>query len=188
MSVPSYPPSGIDRLLDDPARLRGRRIGLLANQASVTAGFVPTAQALAAALDGGLVRLFSPEHGWSGFDPAGDDVADAREPATGLPVVSLYGPRRAPEAAHLADLDTVVIDLQDVGVRCYTYAATAARLAVACAEHGVEVIVCDRPNPLGDGIEGPPRDPSLRSFVAWLDVPFSATAARWARCWRTWPR
>jgi len=59
---------------------------------------------------------------------------------------------------------------------------------VACAEHGVEVIVCDRPNPLGDGIEGPPRDPSLRSFVAWLDVPFSATAARWARCWRTWPR
>ena len=175
---------GIDRLLADTpqvAALRGRRVGLLSNAACLTADGRTTAAALAAAIGvatdarpSGLVRLFAPEHGFAAAAGAGAAVADGRDPATGLPVHSLYGPRRRPAASALADLDTVVIDLRDVGVRCFTYAATAAQLieALSSAAPAVSAMICDRPNPLGSRQAGPRLDPAQRGFLAYLDVPF----------------
>jgi len=164
---------GIDALLADPGRfLDGRRVALLANQASLTGDGTPTLEALRAAPGIEVVALLTPEHGWSGYEDDATPVADRRDPRTGLPLVSLYGPRRRPSAAVLRSLDAVVVDLQDVGVRCYTYATTVALLCEAAAETGTRVVVCDRPNPLGPRVDGPPLDPALRSFLGYLDVPF----------------
>lgn len=164
---------GIDALLADPGRfLDGRRVALLANQASLTGAGTPTLEALRAAPGIELAALLTPEHGWSGTEDDATPVADRRDPRTGLPLVSLYGPRRRPSAEVLRSLDAVVVDLQDVGVRCYTYATTVALLCEAAAEIGTRVVVCDRPNPLGPRVDGPPLDPALRSFLGYLDVPF----------------
>ncbi len=167
------PVLGIDRLVAEPgAWLRGRRVALLANQASLTSDHRPSVDALASALDGGLVALLTPEHGASGLEEDATAVPDGRDARTGLPVVSLYGPRRRPDADQLAGLDAVVVDLRDVGVRCYTYATSVALLLEAAAETGTEVLVCDRPAPLGGRVEGPALEPARRSFLAYLDVPF----------------
>lgn len=176
-SIAMRPDAGLDRLLADRtlvARLAGVRVGLLANRTSQTAEGIDAAAALARALGSGqrgLVRLFAPEHGWSGIEAEGD--VDATEPATGLPVHSLYGQRRAPDPAALADLDVILVDLQDVGVRCYTYGSTAALLLRSFARLvGKEVWVLDRSNPLGAGQAGPRLDPALRSFIGYFDLPF----------------
>jgi len=164
---------GIDALLSDPGHfLDGRRVALLANQASLTGDGTPTIEALRAVPGVELDALLTPEHGWSGFEDDATPVADRRDPRTGLPLVSLYGPRRRPSAEALRAVDAVVVDLQDVGVRCYTYATTVALLCEAAAEAGTRVVVCDRANPLGPRVDGPPLDPALRSFLGYLDVPF----------------
>jgi uncharacterized protein YbbC (DUF1343 family) len=166
------PRPGIDALLAEPARwLPGSRVGLLTNQAAVTGDLRPTLEALGAA-DVRLARLFAFEHGLSGFEEDARGLPDARDPRSGLPVVSLYGPRRRPEPASLLDLDAVIVDVQEVGVRCYTYATTAALLLEAAAEAGVPVVVCDRPSLLGPRVAGPALEPRHRSFLGYLDVPF----------------
>ncbi|MSO81097.1 MAG: DUF1343 domain-containing protein [Alphaproteobacteria bacterium] len=171
--------NGLDRLLVDRrqlAHLAGRRVGLLSNEACRTAGGVPATTALASALParrgGGLIHLFAPEHGPRAAAAAGEAVADTTDAATGLPVSSLYGPRRAPPPEVLAGLDVLVIDLRDVGVRCYTYAATAALAAQAALKSGLDVVVCDRANPQGPAVAGPPRAADLASFLAFFEVPF----------------
>lgn len=176
---PARPVSGIDVLLADRARLANlarRRVALLSNAACRTAAGEPSANALKRALastpQSGLVGLFAPEHGFAADARAGAAVADHADPLSGLGVVSLYGDRRAPTAAQLAALDVLVVDLRDVGVRCYTYAATAAIAAQAALDAGLDVIVCDRPNPLGAATAGPALDPRFRSFLAYFDVPF----------------
>lgn len=122
---------------------------------------------------GRLLRLFAPEHGLWGV--AQDMEAVSAGAVEGLEVLSLYGDSAAslsPRPEDVADLDAVVVDLPDIGCRYYTYAATMAHLMAACVEAGVEVIVCDRPNPLtGDAIEGGGVDGACRSFVSELDVP-----------------
>jgi uncharacterized protein YbbC (DUF1343 family) len=147
-------------------------VGLLTNQAAVTGDLRPTLDAIEAAGDATLVRLFAFEHGLSGFEEDARPVDDARDPRTGRPVVSLYGPRRRPPPEALADLDAVIVDVQEVGVRCYTYATTAALLLETAAETGTPVVVCDRPNLLGPGVAGPALDPELRSFLGYVGVPF----------------
>ncbi len=170
--------TGIDRLLADEAligRLRRQRVGLLASLASVSADYVPTSLALARVIGSGnrgLRRLFAPEHGWTGAAPEGERIADDIDPATGLPPLSLYGPRKAPAPGALDGLDAIIVDLQDVGVRCYTYVSTAALLLESLAGRDIEVIVCDRPNPLGRRTAGPWLDPALRSFIGYLPVRF----------------
>ena len=165
---------GLERLRDDPALLRGRRFAVLANQASVTADLVPAWRALAGA-GGTLVRIFGPEHGLWGVAQDMEAVDTGRERVLGVPVVSLYGSSvatLAPRRAELDGLDALVVDLPDIGCRYYTFAATMAYAMAACAAAGVEVIVCDRPNPLGGvALEGGPVDPSCRSFVSEVAVP-----------------
>ena len=164
---------GIDVLLADPGRfLDGRRVALLANQSSLTATGTPTLEALRAAPGVELVALLTPEHGWSGFEDDATPVDDRRDPRTGLAVHSLYGPRRRPSADVLRSLDAVVVDVQEVGLRCYTYATTVALLCEAAAETGTRVVLCDRPSLSGPRVDGPMLDPALRSFLGYLDVPF----------------
>ena len=153
--------TGLDAVAaGDLALLRGKRLGLLAHAASVTADGRHAIDVLrAAGLD--LRCVFAPEHGLRGHAAAGEGVRDGRDPVSGVPVISLYGAKTRPAPADLRDLDAVVVDLQDAGVRFYTYASTMLLTLEAAAEAGREVIVLDRPNPLGgELVEGPPSDPS----------------------------
>lgn len=165
--------TGLDLLRRDPALLAGRRFALLANQAAVTSQLEPAWHALAD-VGGRLVRLFAPEHGLYGVAQDMEGVSDEVGPG-GLLVRSLYGSSAsslAPSREDLADFEVVVVDLPDIGCRYYTFAATMAHMMAVCAVAGVEVIVCDRPNPLGGLVlEGGPVDEGYRSFVSELPVP-----------------
>ena len=166
--------SGLDVLLEDPARLRGLRLGLVANPASVSSRFVPAARELiGAGLD---VRvLFGPEHGLTGAVQDMIAVGEGDTPVGRVPVVSLYGSRfedLSPRPEHLAGLDALVCDLPDVGSRYYTFVWTTALAVQACAARGIPVFVLDRPNPLGGfAVEGNLPEERLLSFVGLRPVP-----------------
>jgi uncharacterized protein YbbC (DUF1343 family) len=152
--------SGLDLVAEGKEQgRRGRRVGLVAHAASVAAdGRHAIDVLLGAGL--GVVRLFGPEHGLRGRAAAGETIAGGVDAESGLPVVSLYGERTKPRAEDLRDLDLLVIDLQDAGVRFYTYVSTMLLCLEAAAEIGLEVLVLDRPNPLGgERVDGPERDP-----------------------------
>jgi uncharacterized protein YbbC (DUF1343 family) len=167
--------NGLDRLLADPARLRGRRYGLLAHHASVTADLRPAHVALATSAGGAPSVLFGPEHGYHGVEQDMVPSEDRRDPWTGVPIRSLYGHdentlRPAPDAFE--KLDLLLVDLQDVGSRYYTYVATATWAAEAALAAGCEVWVLDRPNPLGgEVVEGNLRRPGFESFVGAFEHP-----------------
>jgi uncharacterized protein YbbC (DUF1343 family) len=165
--------TGLDVLLRDRlAALRGRRIALLAHQASVDRRLEHAATLLRDARGAHLVRLFAPEHGLWGAAQDHAPIENARDPVTGLPVVSLYGATREPTSAMLAGLDTLVVDLQDIGSRYYTFQWTLALAMRACARAGVDVLVLDRPNPLGGVVvEGNIPDPAFASFVGLYPLP-----------------
>ena len=121
---------------------------------------------------GCVVALFSPEHGFSGTEAAGDEVPSSREPSTGIPVHSLYGATRAPTAEMLRGVDTLVFDVQDVGVRFFTYASTMKLAMQAAAASGIEFVVLDRPNPQGGlRVEGPVLEREFASFVGIEGLP-----------------
>lgn len=170
--------AGVDRLLADNEtieRLTHRQVGILTNHASTTTTGISASLALSRRLSeagGSQIRLYTPEHGMHLSAHAGDPVHNAVDPLTGLAVQSLYGGGSLDDTTTFDDIDTLVIDLRDVGVRCYTYAATAAQAARRALEQHVEVIVCDRANPLGPSAEGPRPEPDRRSFLAFFDVPF----------------
>ena len=171
-SLPATVLPGLDRLVaEGPGDLLGKRVGLITNHTGRTIDGTSAATALIEA--GVRVEvLFGPEHGVSGSAAAGEEVASGRDPETGLPVVSLYGERRSPEEASLAGLDALVFDIQDVGVRFYTYISTLRNALVAASRVGLEFWVLDRPNPNGgDRIEGPMLDPEFRSFVGTDRLP-----------------
>ncbi|HYU32362.1 MAG TPA: serine hydrolase [Thermoanaerobaculia bacterium] len=160
---------GLDRIAaGETDALGGKRLGLIVHAASVT---VDGRHAVDVFRERGLnvVRLFAPEHGLRGEAAAGESVESGRDPVSGLPVVSLYGEHRQPSPADLADLDALVFDLQDAGVRFYTYASTLILALQAAADAGIDFVVLDRPNPLGgERIEGPvsaPRDVVPSSFL-----------------------
>lgn len=166
---------GLERLVDDAnALVRGRRVGLVAHPASVASDLTHATEVLRRA--GAETRaLFGPEHGVGGEAQDMEGVGDGGSPLDDVPAHSLYGDSFAslsPRDAWLDGLDAVVIDLQDIGSRYYTFVWTAVLMARACARLGVEVIVCDRPNPLGgDVIEGAPQLEAERSFVGLECVP-----------------
>lgn len=152
------------------APLRGLRVGLLTHRAGVDGAGRRTVDVLAAAPGVALKAIFSPEHGLGG-DREGR-IVNGSDPRTGLPIYSLYGETRRPTPAMLDGLDAVVVDLQDAGVRFYTYASTVGYLLEAAAERKIKVFVLDRPNPLGAAtVQGPPLDPGRRSFTAYWPLP-----------------
>ncbi|MBL8682601.1 MAG: DUF1343 domain-containing protein [Myxococcales bacterium] len=154
--------------------VRGRRVGLVAHPASVTDRFAHAKDVLEAA-GAKIAALFGPEHGYGGEAQDMIGVGDAKDPASGAPIRSLYGATfesLSPEAAWLEGLDALVVDLQDVGSRYYTFVWTAVLCARVCQRAGVELIVLDRPNPLGgELVEGAPQIDALRSFVGLRSVP-----------------
>ena len=162
---------GIDVLIEDQfTLLRGQRVGLVTNHTGKTRDGRSTIDVLHHAPGVKLVRLFSPEHGIRGDVDAA--VTDSQDQATGLPIVSLYGARKKPVAADLADLDVVVFDIQDIGVRYYTYITTLGLVLEAVAESGKRLVVLDRPNPIGGRVvAGPVRDADLASFIAYHALP-----------------
>jgi uncharacterized protein YbbC (DUF1343 family) len=140
--------------------LSGKRVAALAHAASRTARGEHLVDLLAKRRDVTLAALFAPEHGLRGEEDTG--VPDSTDPATGLPVYSLYGPRKAPTREQLRGVDVLVVDLLDVGIRFYTYPATVAFTLQACRDAGVPVILFDRPNPLGgEAVEGAMLEPEL---------------------------
>jgi uncharacterized protein YbbC (DUF1343 family) len=166
--------------------LRGKRVGLLSHQAALTVDGSTSAQLLRRALGSRLVALYGPEHGFFGQAGAGERTASRRHPDWGIPVHSLYGEHRRPSPEMLAGVDAVVCDLQDLGVRCYTYLATLRNMLEACAGAGVEVIVTDRPVPLPEVVDGPVAEPGFIGFVAPCRVPLvtgmtPAESACWLR-------
>jgi uncharacterized protein YbbC (DUF1343 family) len=158
--------TGLEVLLREPRRLRGRRLGLVANPTSVTSGLAHAALALSASRRFRLTALFGPEHGlWADAQDL-VEVGDSRDSRTALPVFSLYGRTRVPTAEMLSGLDAVVFDVQDVGSRYYTFIYTMLHVLEACARDGLAAVVLDRPNPLGgEAIEGNVLSPEYRSFV-----------------------
>jgi uncharacterized protein YbbC (DUF1343 family) len=169
--------TGLDRLLEEASLLRGRSYGLLCHQASVTEDYVLAHLALARALDGSVKprRLFGPEHGFYGVEQDMVAATESADPWTDLPVVSLYGKDEQslrPRPKAFEGLDLLLIDLQDVGARYYTFVATAVWAAEVALEAGCEVWVLDRPNPLGgEVIEGNLLLPGFESFVGAFETP-----------------
>lgn len=146
--------------------IAGKKIGLLTHRAGVSRRGESTIDVLRRAPQSKLVALFAPEHGLDGEIKASVNFGDAVHAATGLPVYSLHGTNRKPTAKQLQGLDALVVDLQDIGVRSYTFNVVLRYAMDACFQHGVEVIVLDRPNPLGGlKVDGPPLDKQNMSGV-----------------------
>jgi uncharacterized protein YbbC (DUF1343 family) len=182
---------GADRLAADPA-LAGAlgRVGLVTNDAArLAAGPARRTRELLLQAGVPIVRLFGPEHGLGANAADGAAVSDSTDPLTGLPVVSLYGERMRPTAAHIDGLDAVLFDIPDVGTRFYTYVWTLFELGAACADSGVPLIVLDRPNPLGgvfETAEGPMLDLTYASFIGGDTIPIrhALTVGELARLWQ----
>lgn len=151
--------------------LRGKRVAVLANQTTIIRDkhLVDTLPALGV----NIVKVFGPEHGFRGNVGAGVEIADEKDPATGIPIVSLYGPKRKPTRADLADVDVMIFDVQDVGVRFYTKINTLAAIMEACAENDKELLILDRPNPNGYLIDGPTLDMKHKSGIGMFPIPIA---------------
>jgi uncharacterized protein YbbC (DUF1343 family) len=149
--------------------IRNKNVGLLVNHTSLTDSMHLVDFLLAQKLD--IKRIFAPEHGFRGKADAGELVKDDIDEKTGIPVVSLYGDNKKPGPDQLSGLDIVIFDIQDVGVRFYTYISSMHYMMEACAENGVKMMVFDRPNPNGNIIDGPLLDPEYKSFVGMHPIP-----------------
>ena len=151
--------------------LRGRRVGIVSNPASVDASFTHITDALAQAPGVTVGAIFGPQHGFRS-DVQDNMIETPHDTRRRVPVFSLYSETREPTAEMLQHIDVLVIDLQDIGARIYTYIYTMANCLRACARHGVDVIVCDRPNPIGGvDVEGPMLVPGNESFVGQFPIP-----------------
>ena len=162
--------TGADQIEEYLDELKGKRVGLLVNQTSIVSNnhLVDTLLSLGVK----ITKVFAPEHGFRGKNDAGEHVSDQKDAKTGLPIVSLYGKNKKPSKAVLENVDIIIYDIQDVGVRFYTYISSMYYMMEACAKHGKEFIVLDRPNPNIDRIEGPILDTAKhRSFVGLLPLP-----------------
>lgn len=150
--------------------LKGKRVAVLTNQTGII-GKTHLVDSLVS-LKINIVAILSPEHGFRGDADAGEHVASSVDEKTGIPIKSLYdGNTGKPSAELMKSIDVMLFDLQDVGVRFYTYLTTMARMMEACAENGVKMIVLDRPNPIGFYVDGPILDMKYKSGVGWLPIP-----------------
>ena len=165
---------GVEVLRDGGFKeLQGKRVGLVTNPSGVDRHLRSTVDILFNAPGVNLVALYGPEHGVRGDVYAGGHVTDTKDEATGLPVYSLYGPTRKPTPQMLEGIDVMVYDIQDVGARSYTFISTLGLVMEACAAKGIEVVVLDRPNPLGGNkIEGCYVEQPFNSFVSQYRIPY----------------
>ena len=151
--------------------LKGKRVAIMANQTSMI-GKTHLVDSLKT-LGVNIVKVFGPEHGFRGNASAGEHVADEIDPVSKIPVVSLYGGKNKPTKEDLADVDVLIYDLQDVGVRFYTNINALSRLMEACYENGKEMLILDRPNPNGYLIDGPVLDMKYKSGIGMFPIPMS---------------
>lgn len=166
--------TGIEVLKDERfRRLEGKRVGLITNPTGVDNLLRSTIDILHEAPNVRLVALYGPEHGVRGNAHAGDTIGGSIDPATGLPVYSLYGKTRKPTRDMLRDVDVLVYDIQDIGCRSFTYISTMGLAMQAAAEAGIDFIVLDRPNPLGgERVEGCVVEDGYTSFVSQYPIPY----------------
>lgn len=151
--------------------LQGKRIAILANPTSRIGNKHLVDSLKARGIN--IVKVFGPEHGFRGNVGAGVKVADQIDPDTGIPIISLYGPKRKPSKEDMADVDLMIYDVQDVGCRFFTYINVLALLMETCATYGKELLILDRPNPNGYLIDGPVLDMSLKSGIGKFPLPIS---------------
>lgn len=149
--------------------LKNKKVGVVANHTSVVGGVHLVDTLLKSGVE--IQKIFSPEHGFRGKADAGAKIDNSTDSRTGLPIISLYGSQKKPSPEHLQGIDALVFDIQDVGVRFYTYISTLHYVMEAAAEARIPVIVLDRPNPNAHYIDGTVLDPALRSFVGMHPVP-----------------
>ncbi|HNW49411.1 MAG: DUF1343 domain-containing protein [Bacteroidales bacterium] len=150
--------------------LQGKKVAVLSNQTGMI-GKTHLVDSLVA-LKINIVAIMSPEHGFRGDADAGEHVSSSVDQKTGIPIKSLYeGNTGKPASELMKEIDVMVFDLQDVGVRFYTYLTTMARMMEACAENGVKMVILDRPNPIGFYVDGPILDMKYKSGVGWLPIP-----------------
>lgn len=161
--------------------ITGKKIGLVANQTSMIGDVHLADSLISAGFD--LVKVFGPEHGFRGEAEYGKELNDGRDDRTGLPVISLYGKNKKPLKEDLQGLDVLLYDIQDVGVRFFTYISTLSYTMEACAENNIPLILLDRPNPNGFYVDGPVLDTHFRSFVGLHPIPvvYGMTAGEYAR-------
>lgn len=149
--------------------VQGKRVAVVANHTTLVGSKHLVDTLLSAGVT--VKKIFSPEHGFRGDIEAGELIGNYTDKVTGLPVISLYGGSKKPKPADLSDVDVVIFDLQDVGVRFYTYISTMHYVMEACAENNKPLIILDRPNPNGFYVDGPVLDTAYRSFVGMHPVP-----------------
>lgn len=151
--------------------LKGKRVAIMANLTTIIgkSHLVDSLKRLGV----NIVKVFGPEHGFRGNASAGVEVHDEKDPATGIPIISLYGPKNKPTKEDLANVDVLIYDLQDVGCRFYTNINALSRLMEACYENGKEILILDRPNPNGYLIDGPILDMKYKSGIGMFPIPMS---------------
>jgi uncharacterized protein YbbC (DUF1343 family) len=160
---------GAERFVEYLPYLKGKRVALMVNPTSMVGEthLVDTLHSLAV----NITKIFAPEHGFRGDHSAGAHVSNEVDKKTGIPIVSLYGKHRKPTGAMLQDVDILIFDVQDVGVRFYTYISSMHYLMEACAANDKEFLVLDRPNPNGHYVDGPVLEPKYKSFIGMHPVP-----------------
>lgn len=163
---------GIEALVrDDFAVLQGKRVGLMSNPSAVTHQLQSTYDIFASSEKVQLTALFAPEHGFSASVQDGEKVATGHDARTGAPVYSLYGASLRPTQDMLTEIDVMVCDIQDIGVRYYTFLWTISHIIEVCGESSIPVIILDRPNPLGDAIAGCGLAADISTLVGRYDIP-----------------
>lgn len=154
--------------------LKGKKVGIVANQTSVIfkndQSYTHLVDSLVS-LNVSIKAVFAPEHGFRGKADAGEHIKDGMDSKTGLPIISLYGNNKKPKPEQLEDIDVLVFDIQDVGARFYTYISTLHYVMEACAELNISIIILDRPNPNGHYVDGPILEPEFQSFVGMHPIP-----------------
>ncbi|MEO6229775.1 MAG: DUF1343 domain-containing protein [Ferruginibacter sp.] len=160
---------GAERLAVYLPYLKGKTIALFANQTSLVQHTHLADTLLSRGIN--IVKIFGPEHGFRGDADAGEHVADAKDKKTGIPIVSLYGDHKKPTATDLKDVDVIVFDIQDVGVRFYTYISSLQYVLEAALENHKPLLILDRPNPNGFYVDGPVLDMQFKSFIGMQPIP-----------------
>ncbi len=168
-STPQGLKVGAERLDEYLPLLEGKRVAMVVNQTSMVGSTHLVDTLISRGIN--IVKVMAPEHGFRGEAPDGEHIDDSKDSKTGVPIISIYGKTRKPSPELLADIDVLVFDIQDVGVRFYTFISTMHYIMESGAENGKKVIVLDRPNPNGMYVDGPVKDPDVSSFVAMHPIP-----------------